>query len=483
MNINLKDMPARGEIILKGDPRMETYRRDAVIAGDPDVVVRPRDWQEVSEITAWCNGNKIPLTICGSRTSMSGSSVAEEGVLLTTENFSKVIDIGERDGHPYAITEPGVIVGEFQKIVEEKGYSYPTVPTSVNEALIGSTVATNATGEDFYKYGPTRNYIRELEFIKANGSKDIFTRKRTDVPKVSKGLGGYYLGGSKIDWLIGSEGTLGIISKVVVDLLPGVPETFIILMPFESNMTGLKFIDKVNRSSMRPRAMEFIDKFALSIMRTHKTCPKFPGDVQSLVYVKQEVDGNRDELIDKWFGLIEGSTKFIDETIIAETEKQKKDIHTWRHHIPSMIKEKNEEFQKVGGGKIEGDWWVPRDKILKMMATVYNEADGAGIDYVAYGHLGDGHPHTDYICKTRAEFERADELVKTQSRRAVEYGGGVAAEHGIGKVKRDLLAIQYTSDIIAKMRELKEQFDPNWILGRGNILTNETPGVRPLVSH
>lgn len=469
--MNISKIPIKTDIIYKPDPRIESYKRDAVIGGDPDAVVRPRDWQEVTEVLKWCNGNLVPVTVCGARTSMTGSSVAENGVLLTTDHFDKILDIGMRDGKPFAIVEPGVIAKNFQTAVEEKGYHYPVVPTSCDNAFIGGTVSTNATGEDFYKYGPTRSFVREISYIKMDGTTETLKRSAVKQSAFCKGFGGYFMNGEEIDKIIGSEGTLVVITRIVLDLLPHIPKTFIILAPFSSNMDALAFINTANKKNYRPRSLEFIDSRALSIIKTNPNCPKLSDSVKALVYIKDEYENAPDKLIETWFERLPKS----DETIIAITEKEKSKLHELRHFIPETISEINEKLQKVGGGKISADWWVPKEKMIEMMQKVYAESNATGIDFTAYGHLGDGHPHVSYMCKTPTERETVKKLIQEQCKRVVSYGGGVAAEHGIGKIKRDLLAIQYSQEIIEKMRALKQQFDPKWLLGRGNILTPSNP--------
>lgn len=460
----IKQLPSKNTV-LKGDPLIETYRRDAVMGGNPDVVVRPRDWREVGDVLSWCNGRSFPVTVCGARTSMTGSSVAKNGVLITTDHFNKVVDIGVKDGRPYAVVEPAVIVGEFQKAVEEHGLHYPVAPTSCNDAFIGGTVATNATGEDFYKYGPTRAWVREISYIKVDGTAGMLKRKTLRGPRenapFTKGLGGYYLNGEEIDEIIGSEGTLVVITRVILELMPVIPKTFIIMVPFASNFEALKFIDDINKNNFAPRALEFIGTNSLAIMQTHPTCPKFGDDAKAFVYIKDEA------LPEVWHERI---PEKLERSMVFTTEKQKRDLHDWRHHIPAATSERHEQLEKQGGGKVSGDWWVPKIHMVAVMQKFYKEADASGIEYIAYGHLGDGHPHTSYICKTPDEIGRAKELVLQQSAHAVKLGGGVAAEHGLGKIKRRLVSIQHGPDVIKKMYALKQLFDPNWILGRGNIL-------------
>jgi len=465
-----------GEIIGAKDPRIEGFKSDAVMSGSPDAVARPRDWQEVKEILKFCNGNALPLTVCGARTSMTGASVAENGLLMTTSHFDKLIDIGTNNGRPYAVTEPGLIASTFQREVEMSGYHYPVVPTSCDDAFVGGTVSTNATGEDFYRYGPTRSFVRELTIITLNGEEKTLSRTKSPPPS-QKGRGGYFLGGEEIDRLIGSEGTLGVIKRIVFDLLERVPEIFQLVVPFTGNLEALSFIDEINRGHKLPRALEFIDSTSLEIMKTHPKCFGLSDKVKSLVLIKDEIEEEKDpeSAAANWFELIEKTQAskhaVIDEILAAITKRQKEELHQLRHHIPARIGEIRQAYEKNGGGKTGGDWWVPRNRMLEALSQFYKESAPLGIDFVAYGHLGDGHPHTNFLCKNASEKKLASEMAIQQAKRAVELGGGVAAEHGIGKTKRHLLHLQHDFKVIESMRALKESFDPKWILGRGNILS------------
>jgi FAD/FMN-containing dehydrogenase len=461
----LQNIPHRDRVIFKGDSLIESYNHDAVTSGNPDAIVRPRDWQEVRDIVSWCNGNSTPVTVCGARTSMTGSSVTEGGLLITTDHFGRLIDIGKDKGSAFAVVEPGMIVRQFQKMVEEHGFHYPVVPTSCDDAFVGGTVSTNATGEDFYKYGPTRSFVEEISFIRADGSEGTLSRRGKPPPPSAKGRGGYFLGGDEIDHLIGSEGTLAIITRIRLRLLDHIPETIVLMAPFPSVDTALGFIDKINRGHNKPRSLEFIDTYSIKLMQTYKDCPPLSDRAKAYVYIKDEVAGDATHTAEHWFN----DNELLDHVIVATTDRQKEVLHQLRHQIPLRSGEMHEALKKNGGCKVAADWWVPRGKMVEMMKQVYKESPELGVEFIAYGHLGDGHPHVNYFCPDKNAVARAKELVKAQCRRAVSYGGGVAAEHGIGKIKRELLPIQYSDEVIKKMRDVKTKFDPNWILGRGNI--------------
>ncbi len=155
---------------------------------------------------------------------------------------------------------------------------------------------------------------------------------------------------------------------------------------------------------------------------------------------------------------------------VADTNLKKEAMRLWRHQIPVKINEEYRHYWQQGGGKVGSDWWVPMDRLLVMMDYVYETGRQSGIPFLAFAHLGQGHPHVNYLCKTPEEKQKAELLLLDCCRKAVSLGGGVAGEHGIGKIHRDYLPIQWGASQIQKMRAIKSEYDPNWILGRGNIL-------------
>jgi FAD/FMN-containing dehydrogenase len=214
-------------------------------------------------------------------------------------------------------------------------------------------------------------------------------------------------------------------------------------------------------------------------MKTSPSCPKFDKDASTCLYIKDETFGEPVEpLMELWFERIsvalEKTPHLLEEAIIGVTQKDKEKIHGLRHQIPTAILETTDKYEKDGGGKISGDWWVPKDKMLETVLKVYEEVDPLKIDFTTYGHLGDGHPHSTFLCRTPDEKALAHDVVTAQARRAVSLGGGVAGEHGIGKIKHDLLSIQYTPEAISKMRRIKDSFDPKWLLGKGNIFASKS---------
>ena len=470
--MNLKSIPAKSPLILSEDPQIERYQEDTMMRGNAEAVLRARDMQEIAEVLIYCHAEKIPVTFCGSQTSMTGASVAESGLLISTENLTRVLDVGKG----YAVAEPGVTVSDLKKAVAEAGWFYPPAPTSQDDARIGATVSTNATGEDSFQYGSTRKYIREIKVLLADGTQKVFSRKPDEVFSDNLNRAGYFPNSpNPIDLFIGAEGTLGFIYEVRVDLVPEPPGFFSALAPFPSWENAIAFVSQaVLEGKLKARALELVDHGAMDIMKTHPLFPPNLADANAMIYFKQEYhdDAELESLLTEWLALIErySPPTLTQNILVATTDKQKEEIRKMRHHIPATINETWRVYRGAGGGKVGSDWWVPVGQLQKMMHFVYFEGGKTGLPFLAFAHIGRGHPHVNYLCKNADERKRAEQMLLQCCRRAVALGGGVAGEHGIGKLHRDLVPIQWPREKIEWMQKVKKEYDPRWILGRGNIL-------------
>lgn len=472
----LNDLPAKGGVIAAGDDRISTYAEDTMMCGAPDAVLVARDEEEVRDTLAYCGAHGIPVTFCGSQTSMTGASVPLEGLLISTEKLEGVIDIGIEEGEPVATVRPGTVVADFQKAVAEAGFFFPVAPTSRDECRIGANVATNATGEDSYKYGPLRPYCRRLDLVLPTGETKTLARAAGERPSWERNKAGYFTDWvNPIDLIIGSEGTLGFVAKATFSLLPQAPEFFSALIPMPTNDAALAFVMEIaaGERDLRPRALELIDDNALGVMRTAKGFPVLPGEARALLYIKQEFAGDdeHDRLLTNWYetAISFGTRELADGILVAQTHQEQEDFRLWRHHIPETENENGRRHWPAGGGKVGSDWWVPIPRLREMMTFFYEVAKASGLTHIAYAHIGAGHPHTNFLGRDAAEKARALEALRACCRKAVELGGGVAGEHGVGKIHTDLLPIQHSAGVIDKMKAWKREYDPTWILGRGNI--------------
>jgi FAD/FMN-containing dehydrogenase len=475
---SLKDFPS----IKTDSESLEDYKHDMVYEGAPEAIHMARDWQDTSEILEFCDSHQTPVTFCGSQTAMTGSSVADSGLVVALANKNKILDIGKdsQTSEPFVITEPGVILGDLKRKVLEEGYQYPPDPTSYNEAQVGATVATNATGEETFRFGPTRWYVKELEILRANGKAETITRKGPPPSEPVKNSAGYFLGGEPIDDIIGSEGTLALITKLKLKLLPDdSPGRFLLILPFDdfaSCLDGVLFITSQNE--LNPRALELIGPGAGEYFRECESCPGALKKSSLFLYIRDDYKDDVDKMnkLETWFQNLErlyqslGQTHQMNDLFLAETPQQLSDIRECRHHIPLRVNETYFPYTKLGGGKVGTDWWVPLNHMKSMMLETYEEASRSGLPFLTFAHIGNGHPHWNFLTKTPEEKKIAQALVEKQYHKAVKHGGGVAGEHGIGKIKRHLIGIQHNQETIDQMKALKNKWDPHHILGQGNIL-------------
>lgn len=463
------------------DPEtLARYSHDMVYSGHPDFVHLVSDLQQTREVLEYCHDHKLPVTFCGSQTSMTGASVADRGLVIALQNQNHILDIGidPNTDEPFVVTEPGVILGDLKRAVAHAGFFYPPDPTSLNEAQIGATVATNATGEETFAFGPTRSYVNELEILKSDGTRALITRQNPAPPKPVKGLAGYLLDAEPIDELIGSEGTLALFTKIKLKLLRNDKSCrFVVILPFTHFKNCLEAVVKISNHSHKPRALELIGPGAGPYFCDCEHCPTELKKFGFFLYIRDdyETEAECEKKLSGWFDFLSkmysalGETKQMEQIVVAQTQRQLEDIRRCRHHIPLKVNEDFFPCTQQGGGKIGTDWWVPTQHIPQMMLETHAEAQKLGIPFLVFGHIGNGHPHWNFLTKNPEEKKLAFDFVKRQCAQAVKLGGGIAGEHGIGKIKRDLLPIQHDAQTIQKMRELKQKWDPNWILGQGNI--------------
>lgn len=466
--------------------KRKAYAKDCVLEGSPELVAEPSCVEDLIEVVLHCLDQKIPITFCGSQTSMTGSSVALKGAAVSLTKLNKILEIGEDQKGPYALCEPGVILGDLKKAVKAKGYFYPPEPTSFKEATVGATVATNATGESTFKYGPTRTFVEELDVVTGTG--EVKTLKRTKALQLNsfKNTAGFFLEGEEIDHVIGSEGTLAVITKIKLRLLKDDrPNIFVMVLPFQDLEQAISAVVEIvpenkNKGLLQsnvPQCLELIGPGAAELFAECESCPAELKDQKSFLYLKGEYSGQTDleRTLELWFDdlkilyqQIEAEDLF-DKIFIAQTDQQLKDIAECRHYIPLKVNERYFEYNKKGGGKVGTDWWVPLHHLKEMMHWTYEKSKALNIPFLVFAHIGNGHPHWNYLTKNATDKQRAQNFVYEQCEKAVLFGGGVAGEHGIGKIKKQLLKIQHSPKMIQKMKQIKKDWDPYQLLGQGNL--------------
>lgn len=481
---SIEQLGAIPTLIRRGDERLLSYRDGPQYRGDPDGLYWASSERELAEFLRECVGRRIPLTLCGSRTSITGSSNTHEGLLVAMEKMDRLLDIFEdpNTNRVYARAEPGILLGDFKRRVAEAGYFYPPDPTSYREAQLGGSVATNATGEDSLLYGSTRRYVHELKVLDGNGIPHVVTRS-DPYQGTTKGRAGYCMDGGVIDYLVGSEGTLAVITEVTVEVLRAEPNHLAFLIPFPDFKTALQFSSLTVAGPLRPRACELIGPGAYEIFCEQAAIPHFPEGTKALIYLKLNEEGpsasdRRDSsVVDallRWLELFyrRGAkpdwSHFVS---VAQTEAQRDQFRQWRHYIPSVVNERAFPTMLAGGGKVSTDWWVPPQPMVEFMFEVHRQSQGLGVPFLVFAHIGNGHPHWNYLTRDTAEKKRVEEFVRGICRRVTKLGGGLAGEHGLGKIHHDYLELQHPKGVIEQMRALKSQWDPHWLLGRGNLFS------------
>ena len=491
-------------MIIKTSPdEIQNYLTDASnLKGFCDSVYFPENESDVVEILKEANEKKIKVTVSGSGTGLTGARVPNGGIVIATDKLNRVIEINEKD--KTATVEPGVILSDFQNLVNEKKLMYPPDPTERN-CFIGGTVATNASGEKTFKYGPTRNYVLELNVVLANGELlklkrgDLFAynyslRLKTEsgseydlhLPDYSmpltKNASGYFSQKNMdaIDLFIGSEGTLGVVTQIKLKLVDKPDKILSCVMFFNQEKDALSFINKARDISYQTRqkelrdaldalALEFFDKNSLNFLFIDY--PNVPLNAEAAVWFEQEVNIQNEEfLIEEWMKLISEFNGNEESAWFAFSDSDNKKIQNFRHAISWKI---SEYISQNNLKKLGTDVAVPDDKFEELYFFSKSEVEKENLPYVVYGHFGNSHMHLNMLPKSEEDYLKGKEVYKRICTRAVELGGTISAEHGIGKLKTDYLVLMYGEANIRKMAEVKKVLDPNMILGVGNIFNRK----------
>ena len=453
---------------------IEGYLRDASnIKGHAEGLLRPECVEDVSCILKTCQDRNIPVTIAAQRTATTGSPVPFGGVVLSMENFDQIHSINEVDA--------GVVLGHYQQHIEREGWLFPPDPTSRNECSIGGSIACNASGARSFKYGATRPWVEGLEVVFPNG--EIRQIDRTtpipshwptlnlSLPSV-KTAAGYEPCTNLLDLMIGQEGTLGIITKAWLTTIPN-PTVLGLLVFFDSNADCLRAVHQLKWGAIRyskgqtdivhnaisPRVLEYFDRNSIGFMRAK--LDDLPNATCGL-FIELESMSEVFAALQPCLNILESCGALMEHSILADSEQGRNRLYQARHAIPARI---NEIVIANGMPKVGTDFAVP-DHRLEWMMDAYAEVD---LPYVLFGHIGDNHLHLNMLPSTKTELVYAKELYVELARIALEYGGTVSAEHGIGKIKKQLLAEQVGVGVLEQYRLLKNVADPNWVLGRGTL--------------
>lgn len=421
----------------------------------PEVVIKPRTAEEISEVMKLCNEHLIPVTPRGGGTGLSGGALPHfGGVLISMERFNSIIKIDERNGQ--VITEPGVITEVLQNAVKEKGLFYPPDPSSRGSCFIGGNVAENSGGPKAVKYGVVKDYVLNLEVVLPTGE-IIWTGAN-----VLKNSTGYNL----TQLMVGSEGTLGIVTKIVLKLIPHPAHDLLMLVPFASLEKASEAVSAIFRAGFTPSAMELVEIDALKIVSSMVDSHAVPVNDDVAAHLIVEVDGNNIEQLMTEMEAIANLLADYEagEIFFADDAQQKAEL--WK------LRRRTAEFVKMAGYTIEEDTVVPRAELPKLIRGVKELGKQYHFKAVCYGHAGDGNLHV-RIKKEGTENSFGDEEMNKALRALFKLvyslGGTISGEHGIGLIQKSYMDIVFHEANIRLMREIKRVFDPNNILNKGKI--------------
>lgn len=443
--------------VLLDEESLNNYGHDETehLLFPPEVVLRPRTTEEIAAVMKICNKDRIPVTPRGAGTGLSGGALPHlGGVLISTDRMNSILNIDERNLQ--VITEPGVITEVLQNAVKEKGLFYPPDPSSRGSCFIGGNIAENSGGPKAVKYGVVKDYVLNLEVVLPTGE-IMWTGAN-----VLKNSTGYNL----TQLMVGSEGTLGIVTKIVLKLIPLPKYDLLMLVPFQSLEKAGEAVSAIFRAGFTPSALELVEIDALKIVSKFVDSTVVPVTDDTAAHLIIEVDGNHmDTLMLEMEAISMLLTGYeAGEIYFADDAQQKAEL--WK------LRRRTAEAVKVVGYTVEEDTVVPRAELPALIRGVKAIGKEFGFHAVCYGHAGDGNLHIrikkdgvtnssddpQLIAGIKALFELVHQL-----------GGTISGEHGIGLIQKSYIDIVFNETQLQIMRGIKKTFDPNNILNAGKI--------------
>ena len=502
-----------------------------VSTGIAEQVIFPENPGEVAEVLKEATANARAVTISGAGTGTVAGRIPCGGIILATDKLSQILSISRDENGGSAVAEAGVRLADLQRFVESQGLIYPPDPTE-RSCYLGGTIATNASGSRTFKYGPTRNYIRRLKIVLATGDildlrrgdvkADVYGHVSIplpngglvegqlptyQMPRTRKHACGYYIAPEMdvVDLFIGSEGTLGVVVEAEVELLPKPQGLLSGIVFFDSEDSLLAFarevrsvslatralVDRVgnigdlmekafavtNRSASKShdsdpqptlvdaRALEYFDNNSLDFLRAKYGT--IPAAAVGAIFFEQETNAStEEELVAGWLTLVERHRALSDSSWFATNESDHTRLREFRHALPVLM---NEWFAGHKQRKISTDMSVPDEAFDRMLRYYHDTLRPTGLRYTVFGHIGDNHVHVNILPRDDSEAATARDIYLRFVKRAIEVGGTLSAEHGVGKLKREYLKLLYSEKNLREMAALKRAFDPAAILGRGTM--------------
>ncbi len=449
------------------------YLEDAsgLKGGHAERVIIPVDEAGVSAALREASAAGIPVTVAGAGTGVAGGKVPFGGWVLSLEKFTRIdVQTG------YAVVGAGALLRDVHAAAARTAQLYPPDPTETG-ASIGGNIACNASGSRSFLYGATGAWVQRLKVVLADGRiLDIgrgepidFDPGTVPLPQVTKNTAGYLLrpGMDWVDLFVGSEGTLGVITEATLRLLPAPNAVLAGLVFFPGDDAAIDAVETW-RETAHARMLEYFDEPSLTLLRAR--FPDIPAAARAAILFDQEMESEEDPELDRWLERIEATSALVEDSWFATTANDRERFRRFRHTLPELV---NDTVRKSGAMKMNTDFAVPLPRNREMLAFYRErlEAEFPG-RYVIFGHIGDAHVHIN-LFSDPADPQKASGLLSEFARRAVALGGTVAAEHGVGKRKAHLLALQYAPEHLESMRAVKRRLDPAGILGQGTTVTRQ----------
>jgi len=495
--------------------------------GTASAIFFPETSEDMASVLAQARESGMDITISAARTGITGGAVPQGGWLVSLERMNRFLGLRYDDKNEVFLlsVQPGVRLSQVQEAVvardfpgssswdadsqqaldmlqaRQKGYFYPPDPTE-SDSCLGGNAACNATGARTYKYGPTRDFIQGLTVMLSDGTlldlrrgRDVATKDCTYLFDTTNGkkelvfeevvwpdtknAAGYFLkpGMDIIDLFIGSEGTLGAIMELELRLVPAPVSVAEVVVLLDTEELAFGLTDILRDSALDVGSVEFLDNRSLMFLDEKE---KFSGlnidvssnpDLCALIISVESGDEGTDTQLRLLTALLRD--KCIDpvDTLVAQDAGDKERFSVFRHSLPETI---NETIAQVktsypGVTKLGMDFAVPIGSVREMANLYHQKLGGEGLSYVLFGHIGDGHVHVNIIPSNKDEYDLGKKVYRELAQDAVQLGGTVSGEHGIGKIKRDMLLLMYGEEDIRKMMEVKKQLDPTLTLGHGTL--------------
>ncbi len=494
-------------IIKRDKEQIQNFFEDnsGVVGAYADFAAIAENERDIADFLAEMSAQKIPVTIAGGLTGNTASGLPFGGAVLSLERMKAIGEIEKISEEKAKLkVQAGVRIQDIKDKAFAAGWMYPPDPTEKN-ATIGGNIATNASGGRGLKFGVTRDYILGLKIIFSDGSSSYIERGKykagdngkitfdTDkgtkiivlpkyiLPKIKNAAGYYnYPNADLIDVIIGSDGTLGVVAEAELLLIPHFKEVFGGIIFFDSRKKAYDFVSSVKEETSKSKneslkdginvmSLEYFDKNALLIIKDDY--PIIPQDVEAGIMFEQDVySDNFDILMEKWIELIEKNNIDTQKVWFASNLKEQEEFRVFRHRIPERV---NERVRRNKIPKVGTDFAVPEGKLAEIVDFCEKEFKVSGLFNLTFGHIGENHLHANIIAENEEEYKKTREMYARIAQKAVELGGTVSAEHGIGKLKHIFLEKMVGVEGFKEMAKLKKSFDNANILGQDNIFPKE----------